>query len=100
MRNEPIISTRPISAKKLKTELDTSTGISYNGTTTTVPNKADSEGNVVLRKIYLKYSEELPNDYKEAMVRNAKYVLDLLPPEEHDRALEQIEEYRRELGMS
>jgi hypothetical protein len=50
------ISTRPVSGRKLVSELDTSTGISYNGTTHSEPDKSKATDKVRLRKFFLKES--------------------------------------------
>jgi hypothetical protein len=39
----------------------------------------------------------MPLKYKKSMVKNEKLILDLLPAEDHEKARQQIEEYRQEL---
>jgi hypothetical protein len=91
------ISSRPIRKDRVAVELDASTGISYNGTTNTEPTKG-LNGKIDYDRFYMAECEELSRERKLSMIENEELILQMLPPEEHQKAREQIQEYRDELA--
>jgi hypothetical protein len=90
------ITIRPISEKRLATELDTSTGISYNGTTHTVPEEVNGE--VHYKRFYAAPGTPLSDARRAEFVKHEKTILELLPEGERQKAREQIAEWRANLA--
>ena len=89
------LSKRPISKARLARELDTSAGVSYNGTTHKITKAVN--GDIVYEHFYMEKGEELSPERKKAIVENADTVLKLLSKEDQQAMRKQIEVYRREL---
>lgn len=89
-----------ISKKRIAKEIDSSTGLSYNGTThvNVEPKPINNEYNIRMERYFIDEGEGLSDARKLSMINNEELILKMTPIQDHEKAKEQISKWRKELN--